>query len=85
MAKLAFLGLGQMGAPMAARLLAAGHELTVWNRTAARSASFVARGARVAATPAEAARGAEAVLTMLADPTALDRHETRLYRFIAPE
>ena len=72
MAKLAFLGLGQMGAPMAARLLAAGHELTVWNRTAARSASFVERGARVAATPAEAARGAEAVLTMLADPTALD-------------
>jgi 3-hydroxyisobutyrate dehydrogenase len=34
MAKIAFLGLGQMGAPMATRLLQAGHELTVWNRTA---------------------------------------------------
>jgi 3-hydroxyisobutyrate dehydrogenase-like beta-hydroxyacid dehydrogenase len=72
MAKLAFLGLGQMGAPMAARLLAAGHELTVWNRTAARAAPLVERGARAAATPADTARGAEAVLTMLADPAALD-------------
>jgi len=72
MAKLAFLGLGQMGAPMAGRLLAAGHDLTVWNRTAARAARLVERGARPAATPAEAAGGAEAVLTMLADPAALD-------------
>jgi 3-hydroxyisobutyrate dehydrogenase-like beta-hydroxyacid dehydrogenase len=71
MAKLAFLGLGQMGAPMAARLLAAGHDLAVWNRTAAKAEPLVQRGARLARTPADAARGAEAVFTMLADPEAL--------------
>lgn len=71
MAKLAFLGLGQMGAPMAARLLAAGHDLAVWNRTAAKSEPLVRRGARPAATPRDVARGAEAVFTMLADPEAL--------------
>ena len=53
------------------RLLDAGHELVVWNRTPARAAPLAARGAAVAATPAEAARGAEAVITMVADPQAL--------------
>lgn len=68
----AFLGLGTMGAPMAANILRRGHQLTVWNRTASRAQPLVAAGARLAATPAEAARGADAVITMLADPAALD-------------
>lgn len=72
MARLAFCGLGQMGAPMAARLLAAGHELAVWNRTPARADALVRQGAAPAQTPAEAAAGADAVFTMLADPAALD-------------
>jgi 3-hydroxyisobutyrate dehydrogenase-like beta-hydroxyacid dehydrogenase len=71
MSKLAFLGLGAMGAPMAARLLQAGHDLAVWNRSAAKADDLVARGARRAASPAEAARGADAVLTMLSAPEAL--------------
>jgi 3-hydroxyisobutyrate dehydrogenase len=72
MAKLGFCGLGQMGAPMAGRLLDAGHDVTVWNRTAARAGALADRGASVAATPEEAARGADAVITMLSDPAALD-------------
>jgi len=72
MAKLAFLGLGQMGAPMARRLLAAGHDVTVWNRTPERADPLVADGARRGSTPAEAGQGVEAAVTMLADPAALD-------------
>lgn len=72
MAKVAFLGLGQMGALMAHNLLAAGHELTVWNRTSGRSETLRSEGAAVAATPAEAAAGAEVVCTMLTDPAALE-------------
>lgn len=72
MEKLAFLGLGQMGAPMARRLLAAGHDVTVWNRTSEKAEPLVAAGARRAATPADAAEGVGAALTMLADPDALE-------------
>ncbi len=72
MARIAFCGLGMMGRPMAERLLAAGHELTVWNRTPERAAPLAERGARAAATPIEAAEGAEAVVTMLATPDALE-------------
>ena len=63
--RIGFLGLGAIGAPMAAHL--AGREsLTVWNRTGARGTEFAARhGARVAATPREAAAGAEVVITCL--------------------
>lgn len=71
MAKLAFLGLGNMGLAMAANLLKAGHTLTVYNRTAAKAAPLQAQGATVAATPAEAARGAEAVFTMVSDDAVL--------------
>jgi 3-hydroxyisobutyrate dehydrogenase-like beta-hydroxyacid dehydrogenase len=60
-----------MGSLMAGRVLAAGHDLTVWNRTAGRTQPLVADGARAAATPAEAAAAAEIVITMLADPAAL--------------
>jgi 3-hydroxyisobutyrate dehydrogenase-like beta-hydroxyacid dehydrogenase len=71
MAKIAFLGLGQMGAPMATRLLQAGHELTVWNRTPDRAKPLAAAGATVARSPAEAGAGAALAITMLATPEAL--------------
>jgi 3-hydroxyisobutyrate dehydrogenase-like beta-hydroxyacid dehydrogenase len=70
MANLAFLGLGAMGAPMAARLADAGHAVTVWNRTRSR-AEAIAGAARVAESPADAAAGAEAAITMLATPDAV--------------
>jgi 3-hydroxyisobutyrate dehydrogenase-like beta-hydroxyacid dehydrogenase len=57
---------------MAERILAAGHPLTVYNRTAARAEPLAALGATIARTPAEASRDAEAVVTMLADDAALD-------------
>src|SRR5689334_7422045 len=62
-----------MGRGMAARLLAAGHELTVHNRTPGRDADLVAAGATSAATPAEAARGADAVVVMVSDDDASRR------------
>src|SRR6478609_11139641 len=58
----AFLGLGVMGDPMAGHLAAAGHRVTVYNRTAAKAAEWVARhGGKSAPSPAEAARGADLV------------------------
>ncbi|MFK0105398.1 NAD(P)-dependent oxidoreductase [Streptomyces sp. NPDC091217] len=71
MEQIAFLGLGHMGAPMARRLLAAGHPLTVWNRTAAKARPLVAEGAVLAGSPADAVRDADVVVTMLAGPAAL--------------
>lgn len=71
MATLAFCGLGQMGAPMARRLLEAGHDLVVWNRSEERVRPLVEAGAEAARSPAEAAAGAEAAITMLADPGAV--------------
>ena len=63
MAKLAFLGLGVMGAPMAGHLQKAGHDVTVYNRTAAKAQDWVsAHGGAAAATPREAAEGAEFVM-----------------------
>lgn len=64
------LGLGAMGARMAARLLDAGHTLTVWNRTSARADALAARGARPAATPRDAAAGAELVIACVTDDAA---------------
>lgn len=68
--KVGFIGLGQMGAGMAASLLRAGHEVTVYNRTPAKAQPLVARGAREAGTVAEAC-GGEAVFTMLASDEAV--------------
>ncbi|MGA2754708.1 MAG: NAD(P)-dependent oxidoreductase [Terracidiphilus sp.] len=68
--KIGFLGLGKMGAPMARHLLAAGHELRVWNRTEGRAEPLIREGAIAAATPAEAELGADAVITMLFDDAA---------------
>lgn len=62
MAKVAFLGLGVMGYPMAGHLAAAGHDVTVYNRTAAKAEAWVAQhGGAFETTPAEAAKGAEIV------------------------
>lgn len=69
--RIGFTGLGPMGSHMAARLLAAGHELAVWNRTPGRDEALVAAGARRAASPAEAARDADAVFSMVANDAAL--------------
>ncbi|MEV7191319.1 NAD(P)-dependent oxidoreductase [Streptomyces sp. NPDC093510] len=71
MEKIAFLGLGHMGEPMARQLLAAGHPLVVWNRTREKTAVLVAEGATAAAGPAEAVREADVVITMLAGPDAV--------------
>jgi 3-hydroxyisobutyrate dehydrogenase-like beta-hydroxyacid dehydrogenase len=68
--KIGFLGLGAMGTPMALRLIAAGHELSVWNRTEGRTKPLLREGAIAAATPAEAELGADAVITMLFDDAA---------------
>ena len=69
--KVGFIGLGRMGQAMAARLLAAGHELAVYNRTAASRDALVAKGARPADSIAQAAQYSGLVLSMLADDTAL--------------
>jgi 3-hydroxyisobutyrate dehydrogenase-like beta-hydroxyacid dehydrogenase len=58
-----FLGMGVMGSRMSARLLAAGHEVTVWNRTPEKCRPLVEKGAVVVSTPAEAATGKDVVLT----------------------
>ncbi|MER5626800.1 NAD(P)-binding domain-containing protein [Streptosporangium sp. NPDC002544] len=65
---ISFLGLGRMGTPMARRLVAAGYEVTVWNRT-----PRAIEGATVATSPARAVAGAELVITMLGDPAAVRR------------
>ena len=68
MAKIAFLGLGVMGYPMAGHIAAAGHDVTVYNRTGAKAESWVAQhGGSLAATPAEAAAGADVVLSCVGD------------------
>jgi 3-hydroxyisobutyrate dehydrogenase-like beta-hydroxyacid dehydrogenase len=66
--RVGFCGLGIMGSRMAANLVRAGHEVTVWNRTRERAEAWVAEhGGRLAATPADAAAGADALITMLVD------------------
>lgn len=67
----AVLGLGAMGSRIAARLLAAGHSVTVWNRTPEKAGPLVELGATAAASPAGAVAGVEVAITMLADPDAL--------------
>src|SRR5512146_2492976 len=66
---IAFIGLGNMGHAMAQNLIKAGHQLTVWNRTHCRAESL---DAKIANSPADAARHAEVVITMLADDRALE-------------
>lgn len=71
MTSLAVIGLGAMGARFAGRFLEAGHEVVVWNRTPEKAEELVSRGASAATSPAEAARTAEAVFTVVSDPEAL--------------
>ena len=69
--KVGFIGLGHMGAGMAANLLRAGHEVTVYNRTLGKERALVEQGARAAGRVADACQG-EAVVTMLADDRAVE-------------
>ena len=70
MARVAFAGLGNMGLAMATRLLVSGHQLSVYNRTAARAESLVRQGAILFDTPKEACEGVDAVISMVSDDTA---------------
>ena len=67
--RIAFLGLGIMGRPMAANLVKAGHEVSVWNRSARQHVD----GARTAVSPADAARDADVVWMCVADTAAVER------------
>jgi 3-hydroxyisobutyrate dehydrogenase-like beta-hydroxyacid dehydrogenase len=69
--RIGFIGLGAMGAAIAGNLLGSGHDLYVFNRSAARAEPLRKAGATVAASPAQAARSAEVVITMVADDEAL--------------
>jgi 3-hydroxyisobutyrate dehydrogenase-like beta-hydroxyacid dehydrogenase len=70
--KIGFLGLGQMGSAIAANLVRARHDVTVWNRSAEKAGPLVAAGAKLAASPREAAASSDAILSMLADDAALN-------------
>ena len=70
--KIGFAGLGIMGAGMASHLLRSSYDVAAYNRTRSRAEELVALGAKVADTPADAARGREVVITMLADPPAVN-------------
>lgn len=70
--KVGFIGLGSMGLPLARRLLQAGHQLAVYNRTRARADQLKHLDPVIAETPAAAARGAEVLVTMVADDAALE-------------
>jgi 3-hydroxyisobutyrate dehydrogenase-like beta-hydroxyacid dehydrogenase len=69
--KVAVVGLGAMGSRLARRLLDSGNDVAVWNRDAAKASPLVEAGAARAATPADAAHGADAVIVMVSDPEAL--------------
>ena len=70
MTKVGFIGLGRMGHGMAGRYLDAGFSVAVWNRSKAKAEDLIARGARWASSPVDAADGADAVVTMVADDEA---------------
>jgi len=69
--KLGYIGIGLMGAPMTLRLLAAGHEVAVWNRSRDKLAPVLAKGARAAESPAAVARAAEIVMLCVTDQNAV--------------
>ncbi|MFB3827532.1 MAG: NAD(P)-dependent oxidoreductase [Bryobacteraceae bacterium] len=71
--RIAFLGTGNMGLPMARNLAQAGHALTAWNRTRERAAALEGAGVKIASTAREAAADAEVAVTMLADDRALEQ------------
>src|ERR1700730_643315 len=65
-------GLGAMGSAIAAQLMEVGHQVTVWNRTAAKTAPLAEAGAKVVASPAAVAAASEAIITILTDGAAID-------------
>jgi 3-hydroxyisobutyrate dehydrogenase-like beta-hydroxyacid dehydrogenase len=69
--RVAFLGTGTMGAPMARNLLKAGFQVRVWNRTRQKARTLAADGAELAETPADAVRASAFVITMLTDTAAV--------------
>jgi 3-hydroxyisobutyrate dehydrogenase-like beta-hydroxyacid dehydrogenase len=69
--QIGFIGLGQMGSGIAANLIKAGHDVTVYNRSREKAEALASRGAKIAATPGDASKG-EAVFTMLADDHAVE-------------
>jgi 3-hydroxyisobutyrate dehydrogenase-like beta-hydroxyacid dehydrogenase len=71
--KVGFIGLGSMGLPMATHLLEAGQDLTVYNRTRSRADDLSKRGARIAASPGNAAQNADVLITMLSDDSAVEQ------------
>ena len=70
--KLGYIGIGLMGKPMVLRLLAAGHEVTVWNRSRDKLAPVVEKGAKAAKSPADVARAAEIVMMCVTDQKAAE-------------
>ena len=70
--KIAFIGIGLMGLPMAKHLLAAGHQVVVWNRTPAKAAALTDHGGVVAETPEQAVQDADLIITMLSDGAVVD-------------
>ncbi len=80
--KIGFLGLGKMGTPMALKLILAGHELAVWNRSEARTKPLIREGAIAAAAPAEVELGSEVLITMLSDDSAYDEVFFGIHRLI---
>jgi 3-hydroxyisobutyrate dehydrogenase len=70
--KLGYIGIGLMGKPMVLRLLAAGHEVTVWNRSCDKLAPVLEKGAKAAASPAEVARASEIVMMCVTDQKAAE-------------
>jgi 3-hydroxyisobutyrate dehydrogenase len=70
--KIGIAGTGRMGAAIAQRLMSLGHELTVWNRTAAKTQPLAAAGAKIAATPFQLASFSETVITILTDAEAIE-------------
>ncbi|HVB34222.1 MAG TPA: NAD(P)-dependent oxidoreductase [Patescibacteria group bacterium] len=67
-----WIGLGLIGKPMARRLIDAGYPVTLWNRTRAKAEDLVSAGARLAASPREAAASSDVLFTCVSDPTALE-------------
>ena len=70
MLTVAFIGLGHMGQGMAGRLLEAGYQVNLYNRTASRAEALLRRGARLFGSPREACQGVDAVISMVADDAA---------------
>src|ERR1035441_3109821 len=80
----ALVGAGNMGSPMARNLLRAGHQVAVYNRTRAHAEPLLQEGAALAESPADAARDADAIITMLADDHAVEQAVQGFLDTLAP-